>query len=68
MTRAKQLCFAEMDWRATQLHQAMRRIKRYTQTAGFVSMTFLCAAYSFDSVVADTAFTKFRNMERTLGL
>ena len=68
MTRTNQMTFAEMDWRATQLHQAMRRIKRLTQEAPMCFMRYLISAYSFDYVVSKTAFQKFDNIERTLEL
>jgi len=65
LTRANYMIVAELDWRGTQLKQVFMRIRRYTQKRAS-RVDILCAAHSFDSLLAENAFTKIRNIDTTL--
>lgn len=65
LTRSNYMVVAELDWRGTQLKQVFMRIRRYTQKRSS-RVDILCAAHSFDSLLAENAFTKIRNIDKTL--
>ncbi|MFM7009086.1 MAG: SNF2-related protein [Betaproteobacteria bacterium] len=65
LTRANILVFAEMDWRATALIQARKRIHRISQVNPCTAY-YLCAAQSFDYYVSKKAFRKVENIKSTL--
>lgn len=65
LTRSNYMIVSELDWRGTQLKQVFMRIRRYTQQRSS-RVDILCAAHSFDSMLADNAFTKIRNIDKTL--
>jgi len=65
LTRSNLMVVAELDWRGTQLKQVFMRIKRFTQKRESV-VDVLCAAHSFDHVLAENAFNKIKNIDLTL--
>lgn len=65
LTRSNILVFAEMDWRATALIQARKRIHRISQDKPCTAY-YLCAAQSFDYYVSKKAFRKIENIKSTL--
>ncbi len=67
LTRASHLVFAEMDWRGTAMLQARKRIHRISQTQP-CRVDYLCAADSFDAILASKAFSKMQNIKETLDL
>lgn len=67
LTRANHLIAAELDWRGTQMIQVFKRIKRFTQKRESVA-DLLCAARSFDALMAEKCLEKIQNIELTLDL
>ncbi len=67
LTRSNLLVFAEMDWRATAMIQARKRIHRITQKRA-CSGFYLASANSFDAYVADSAFSKMENIKTTMDI
>ncbi len=67
ITRAYRMVCAEPDWRGTQMHQVFMRIKRLGQTRE-TTADVLCAANSFDQIVARSMFKKMDTIEKTLNI
>jgi SNF2 family DNA or RNA helicase len=67
LTRSNTLVFAEMDWRATAMIQARKRIHRISQENPCTAY-YLCAAKSFDYYVSKKAFRKMEHIKTTLDI